>query len=305
MRGIEIGVVLASLLVAGANPAVGNVFPPEANGWHSVGQVSVYDRESIFSYMNGAAEFYLSYDFVRLLVREYAKEGAPEIVAELYEMASSEEAFGVFHHDPGGERPPIGQMAAYRDGELKFWAGKWMGRLSCAEETAEVKAAILNLGRGMARCLPSDGRKPELLDILPVGWGRVEESLRYFHTRLILNRIGLWLYADVLGLSRDTQCATAEYSLATGRARLLVVSYPGGSDALAAHSALHALVSRETVEQPPVKWLKNAHGSQWMAAVRAGSCLAICSAEHLDEALVAGLINEMEGNIKDACELKR
>ena len=53
-------------------------------------------------------------------MREYEKTSAPRIVADVYEMSSSEDAFGIFCHDPEGNPVGIGQGGVYALGLLKL-----------------------------------------------------------------------------------------------------------------------------------------------------------------------------------------
>jgi hypothetical protein len=46
--------------------------------------------------MDGAAELYRSYAFKRLMVRRYMKTDHPAIMVELFDMDSSDDAFGIF-----------------------------------------------------------------------------------------------------------------------------------------------------------------------------------------------------------------
>jgi hypothetical protein len=59
--------------------------------------------------MNGSAELYLAYDFQNLRVRRYEKPNQPPITLEFYDMASSENAYGVFSFERQDEAAGIGQ----------------------------------------------------------------------------------------------------------------------------------------------------------------------------------------------------
>ena len=76
------------------NPA--GLLPEEVAGWRANGGLQTYDRETIFKFMDGAGEVYLQYGFRRLFVREFARAGSPTIGAQLYDMTSPGEAFGIF-----------------------------------------------------------------------------------------------------------------------------------------------------------------------------------------------------------------
>src|SRR5512147_2433040 len=83
--------------------------PTETAGWKWDGKEMKYDPKTVFSYMDGSAELYLAYGFQSLVVHRYEKPDRPPITVELYEMGSSEDAFGVFSFERQDEDAGIGQ----------------------------------------------------------------------------------------------------------------------------------------------------------------------------------------------------
>ena len=100
---------------------LGDLLPREINGWKAEAKDEVYDSQTIFDYIDGAGEIYRAYNFKLLLARRFAKEGQPDIIADLFEMTSSKDAFGVFTHDLEGYDAGIGQGSTYKGGLLSFW----------------------------------------------------------------------------------------------------------------------------------------------------------------------------------------
>jgi hypothetical protein len=64
-------------------------------GWTRKPDVAVFVGDSLFAYIDGAAEMYLKYGFVDLHAAEYCK-GDAVITADLYRFASSDLAFGMY-----------------------------------------------------------------------------------------------------------------------------------------------------------------------------------------------------------------
>jgi len=56
---------------------------PEIKGWEISGEIKVYTPETLYDYINGAAELYLSYDFQELQVAEYLNEKNASIIRSL------------------------------------------------------------------------------------------------------------------------------------------------------------------------------------------------------------------------------
>ena len=77
--------------------------PKTIGGWTRPDSAQTIDSTSIFKYMNGAGELYLSYGFNHLDVYEYTADNQKSILVELYYMKNSDDAFGLLSLDWGGE----------------------------------------------------------------------------------------------------------------------------------------------------------------------------------------------------------
>jgi len=219
--------------------------PQEVQGWNADGEDKVFTRQTIFDYMDGGGEIYLAYDFQRLLTREYARENAPRIVAEVYQMASSGDAYGIFTQDTDGQPVSVGQSALYSPGLLRFWKHRFFVRLQAEDETPKVKAALMSLGSRLASAIPQEGRKPALLEALPPQ-GLLESSVHYFHTSVLLNIHYFLADSNLLNLNSKTEAILAQYQQDRDRPRLLIVHYPRPSDAAAAFEQFGRVYLRQS-----------------------------------------------------------
>jgi hypothetical protein len=240
-------VVGLSLFVAHVACADENMLrlPQEVRGWKTAGSDKVFTRQTIFDYMDGGGEIYLAYDFQRLLAREYARPAAPRIIAEVYQMASSRDAYGIFTHDTDGQPVSLGQMALYSAGLLRFWKGRFFVRLQAEDETPEVKTALMTLGNRVALGIPQEGRKPSLLVALPPQ-GLIESSVHYFHTPVSLNVHYFLDDSNLLNLNSRTQAILARYQQGSDKPYLLIVRYPRPGDAKAAFDQFSKVYLRES-----------------------------------------------------------
>ena len=68
---------------------------PDVAGWKPEGGAKTYDSESLWEYINGAAELFLAYGFQELRVRDL---GSGELVmtVSIYDQGTSLNAYGVF-----------------------------------------------------------------------------------------------------------------------------------------------------------------------------------------------------------------
>ena len=232
----------------GAEMTEESVKLPKAIGfWTRSGNARIIDSHSIFDYMNGAGELYLAYGFSHLEVYEYTSDREEGILAEVYVMHTSNDAFGLLSLDWGGEpvaipftqpfqsepsvAPPV--RALYGGGLLRICWDTFYARVMAYRETAESKKAVLSLGQAIAA-----GRKrptePELLKTLPITigaeWKLRQDRIGYFRSHLVLNSLYYLSHQNILHLDHSTEAVTAPYENrshdgATKRVQVLFVKY--------------------------------------------------------------------------------
>lgn len=210
------------------------LMPQKIGQWTVSGQDQTFVRANIFDYLNGGGEVYLGYDFRELLVREYLKPGEGPIVAEIYDMGLSGDAYGIFTHDSDGESLPVGQGALYGAGLVRFWKNTYFVRILAEKETAESKNTVMALGAEVAGAIRGEGEKPRLISCLPEE-GLIKDTVRYFHTQVSLNNHLFLGDANVLDLSRETDVALARYQTGQQKSRLLIAMYRNEPEARAAY----------------------------------------------------------------------
>jgi hypothetical protein len=202
--------------------------PAEAAGWKWDGEEMKYNTKSLFDYMDGAAELYLVYGFQSLTVRKFEKSNQPPITLELYEMASSEDAYGLFSFDRQDEPAGIGQGSEFGGGLLRFWKGKYFVSIYADGGGAEVESVVLKMGRATAGLIQEMGPEPELVDLIPgKDLGLVDRSVRYLKSHVLLNQRFFIAHQNILNLGRRTEAVLAQYARENQKTHLLLVRYPG------------------------------------------------------------------------------
>ena len=248
--------------------------PSEISGWRTGREDQFFTRDDVFDYMNGGGEIYLAYDFQFVFVREYVRDEAPSIVAEIYQMSSSADAFGVFTHDTDGDEVELGQGAIYAAGLLRLWKDKIFVRILADSETPEAKAVILELGEKIAGTIALEGEKPGLIKAIPAE-GLKPKSVCYFHTLISLNAHYFLANVNILNLSPETQVAMARFEKEGSQARLLLVEYPSPErafDAQGRFAEMFLLERFETDRRIPPKKLED---GRFAGVVRKGRYLII------------------------------
>jgi hypothetical protein len=254
-----------------------------------------YQRDTLFSSLNGAAELYLSFGFRELVVREYADETGSALAVEVYDMGSSADAFGVYRLDSAGEAVSIGQEARYSDGLLRFWRDRFFVRLLAGTDREQIKAQLVKAAGDLAESIGSDGPLPQLLCALDPGlWG--DPETRFFHTDTCL---ALYFYLgsdNVLHLDAQTAVVLARPPHPVHRPQLLVIAYPTPE---AAHGAVVELADMYgTDPQPADGFLVVERPGRVSAARRCGS-FAILVFEASDPSHCSQLLDQTAARLEE------
>jgi len=204
-----------------------NILPKKVGDYKAEGKDEIYNRNTSFQYMDGAAELYRSYAFKLLMVRNYKKNGYPSLTVELFDMGLPEDAYGIFSYQTEDEEVGIGQGSDYGGGLLRFWKGKYFVNVFSEKETPESRKDILIFGEAISKNINENGLKPKLIKFLPED-GLSERSIRYFHLHPILNHHYFISHENILNLGKNTNAILADYSFpnAKNKTFLLFIQYP-------------------------------------------------------------------------------
>ena len=210
--------------------------PQEAEGWQAAAPDETYDRGSLYKYIDGAAEVYLAYGFRGVLARRYLKQSEEPIVLDVFDMGSSEDAFGIFTFEREGPDVGIGQGSEYAAGLLRFWRARFFVSVLAERETPASRKAVLSLGKAVADAIRQKGRVPELISLLPPD-GLRAEAVRYFRTHGSLSYHYFISDDNILKLAQDTQAVLARYRSGEKSYRLLLIEYPREDRSKEAHAS--------------------------------------------------------------------
>jgi hypothetical protein len=141
------------------------------------GDSSFYKADTLYQYIDGAADVYLLYDFQILLHQDF-KSGAAEVTVDIYDMGKPEDAFGIYsaERSPDYKYIPIGAEGYSSKGVLNFFQDRYYVKLAGSGTGADALldqfAHTLSTRIGGTRTLPT------VLSKLPP-LHRVRHSERY------------------------------------------------------------------------------------------------------------------------------
>jgi hypothetical protein len=196
-----------------------------------------YDRKTVFDPIDGAAEQYFRYHFARFYRGEYRQDEG-KVVTDVYELASSADAFGVQSAFLTQRTSNIGQQGYLADSQLTFWQGPYFCRLQAYDMGDRAGDALEQIGTALSEALAVRGPAPDMVRLVE----RLQPeplSIHFFHTVEELTPQFYISTANVLGLDLDTDCLVAKLPPEGSPVTLLVVRYP---DADRAQQALDGLL---------------------------------------------------------------
>jgi len=153
----------------------------EMPGWSLVTEPEYYEADNLWEYINGQADFFIDYGFVRVDTAEYRNDQeSNSVVLEVYRMGRPQEAFGIFaaERTPDDRPLDVGAMAYLGANVLGFWQAELYVKLTSFDEGPAVEQLLIGLAEKISSRLPNQGHELETLLLFPED-GRVGASERF------------------------------------------------------------------------------------------------------------------------------
>ncbi len=183
-----------------------NKYLPETNeigGWKEDSSPYKYKGEDLYSYINGGAEIYHEYGFKQVIVQDYTRKNGKSIALEIFEMESTESAYGIytFKTSTEGKELALGDKAQLADYYLNFWKGDFVVTLIGFDEDEETVKGLQKIARAVDTKIKSRGREPVFVSLLPEK-DLIEQSTRYFKGNLGLYNSYPFFTQDIFRLNK-------------------------------------------------------------------------------------------------------
>jgi len=143
---------------------------PRVSGWQLPEAPRSYFPGTLFEYIDGAAESYLSYGFQELVVSEFKSQTTPAtLTAEIYDMGSDLNAFGIYSSEkfPGSPPVTVGTQGYLEEGTLNFIAGHDYVKLICFDAGPAADAVLKSFAGEIAGKIGGGGALPAALALFP------------------------------------------------------------------------------------------------------------------------------------------
>jgi hypothetical protein len=159
---------------------------PEVTGWKQSGEIQTFVPKTLFEYINGAADLYLSYDFEELKVAEYVNEKKASVIVDVYRHASPTHAFGIYSQErlPNTNFLNVGVQGYIEKNLLNFLMGTYYIKINSFRTGTEDQEVLLTFGKKVAENLGEKGSFPSLLATFP-SEGKVKNSDKFISKKFL------------------------------------------------------------------------------------------------------------------------
>jgi len=175
----------------------------EVGEWKRNGLPQEYKGEDLYLYINGGAEIYHEYGFRQVIIQDYMKKNGKSISLEIFEMANSESAYGIytFKTHAQDKELALGDKAQLADYYMNFWKGNFLVTLTGFDEDEETVEGLKEIAQAVDEKIKIRGKKPAFVSLLPKK-DLVTASVKYFKGNLGLYNCYPFFTQDVFHLKK-------------------------------------------------------------------------------------------------------
>lgn len=163
--------VLAGPLYSSGPAGVAKLLPAAADvtDWKSLDTAREYSGEELFLLIDGGAEIYLEYGFVRVAEQEYADDHGHDITCQVFEMKDPAAAYGIFSFVTGGKEQnlTLGNGARKTSYYLSFWKGSYLATLTALDSSQASTDGLMALARAIEGEITETAEPPVIIRLLP------------------------------------------------------------------------------------------------------------------------------------------
>ncbi len=130
-----------------------DLFPDRIAGLDRAGQLRRFDKDNLYEYINGHAEYFIGAGFRALTVGEYGAgdDGQPRVVVNLYDMGGALNAFGVLANEADDQAPVDVATLGFRGSQgVNFIHGPYYVQVSLFDPGLEPLAAAQDMAEFVA-----------------------------------------------------------------------------------------------------------------------------------------------------------
>ena len=224
MRGFYLLLLMTALFNELRAQSPGARLPEQVGSYRAAEQLD-FTNETLFEYINGGAEMYLSYGLVGMKGWVYSSENLPDVTVEIYEMTEPKNAFGVYTQTRDKEEYTYGQGSQSQRDAVMFWKDRYFVVVNTSRITPESVETVQALAASVDEAIARNGSIPEIVGCLPEN-GLAPAGYLYFHHYIWLNAYYFIADYNIADVDEHTDAVLAKYGTPENRSYLLLVEYP-------------------------------------------------------------------------------
>lgn len=122
--------------------------PTQNEGWIGKGKPEFYSKTQLYDYIDGGAEIFFKYGFDSLIVQEYCFRNK-SIILEIYKMASSKSAFGIYSYNRNSRfaAVSIGNEGIDEGSRIIFWQDRYYVIIQTFDSPQKIKTPLISLAK--------------------------------------------------------------------------------------------------------------------------------------------------------------
>ncbi|HSB02927.1 MAG TPA: DUF6599 family protein, partial [Anaerolineales bacterium] len=136
------------------------------SGWDTPNAVLTYKRDNLYNLVDGQADAFFAYGFERVAVQRYQNAAGVRLNVEIWQLANSADAYGLFHSGMAGQPASIGIEGDADPGRrLAFWQQRYFVSVTATEAIPD--ETLWTFAKEITKRLPPGGDPPDIVKRLP------------------------------------------------------------------------------------------------------------------------------------------
>jgi hypothetical protein len=198
----------------------------EILGWKMTDKPGIFEGDNLFELIDGGADLYYEYGFVKVLSVHYADPANTNLLVEVYEMEDAQSAYGIFSitRQTSAWSDNFGSLAAIEGSYISFWKSKYYVTISFTSGQ-QFDAAVLSVfAKDISGRIPGESVYPRIVesfrDLSPDG------KTVFLEGNIALSNFYYFDYKNIFQL-REAAAGSGEGY------HWIIMDYPDSSNALA------------------------------------------------------------------------
>jgi len=160
--------LICSVFAYSSDPEGTELFP-EIKEWKLIQNERVYVPSDLWDIIDGAADTYLSYNFIDLHLADYNNDAGINIRVELYRHSTFDNTFGIYttERSPDYHFINIGSQGYLEEGALNFLCGYYYVKVTTGNQGNNAQNSLVEIAENVEKYLKQENNWPDIFQIFP------------------------------------------------------------------------------------------------------------------------------------------